>query len=116
MPTQLKAQTSLSAALHHLAICKHYFDDYTRDNSNNYAGRLSALYSRKLDWIAKDIVLHPLLTPEIRERIKNELKSDVFELLDIQQKIHLLSPEQRELIDKMIDAFLAGEEIVFTES
>jgi hypothetical protein len=101
--------------MHHLAIAKHFFDDYSRENSGSYAGKQIAMYSRKCDWIAKDLALHPWLTTEIQEKIKREFRSDVFELLDIQQKIHLLTPDQRTLIATLVDGLLAGEEIVFTD-
>lgn len=51
------------------------------------------------------------MTQEVRDGIKNEIKSDVFAVPAILEKIALLSPDQRDLIESAIDAMLNGIEV-----
>lgn len=51
------------------------------------------------------------MTQEVRDGIKNEIKSDVFAVPAILEKIALLNPDQRDLIESAIDAMLDGIEV-----
>lgn len=87
------------------------FLDFCRQYPDSKGERLFKNCSKKIDNIFTDIITHPMMTQEVRDGIKNEIKSDVFAVPAILEKIALLSPEQRDLIESTIDAMLDGIEV-----
>jgi hypothetical protein len=53
----------------------------------------------------------PALTKEVRTAIRNIWNSDEFEVDAIAEKIALLTPAKKEMIEKIVDGLLIGEEI-----
>ena len=68
-------------------------------------------YSKRIDFIFSDIITHPYITDEVRDGIKKELASDVFAVPAIIEKVGLITPEQREIIEDTLDAMLAGQDV-----
>jgi len=98
-------------AIQNMKMAQEQFLDYTRQYPHSAGSRLFKKYSDKIDWIFSDIITHTFLTKEVREGIKTEIKSDVFAVPAIIEKIALLTPDQREMIEDTLDAILNGEEV-----
>jgi hypothetical protein len=102
---------NIIGAIQNLKMAQEQFQDFCRQFPNSQGGRLFKTYVSKIDWIFKDIITHPFLTDEVRLGIKKEIESDVFAVPAILEKIALLKPEQREIIEDVIDAYISGETI-----
>jgi hypothetical protein len=102
---------NIIGAIQNLKMAQEQFQDFCRQFPNNQGERLFKIYVSKIDWIFKDIITHPFLTDEVRLGIKKEIESDVFAVPAILEKIALLKPEQREIIEDVIDAYISGETI-----
>jgi hypothetical protein len=102
---------NIIGAIQNLKMAQEQFQDFCRQFPNSQGERLFKTYVSKIDWIFKDIITHPFLTDEVRLRIKKEIESDVFAVPAILEKIALLKPEQREIIEDVIDAYISGETI-----
>lgn len=102
---------NIISAIHHLKMAKEHYDDFIRDYPESSGARLFLSHVNKINWIFRDTITHPHVTQEVRDGIKREILSDVFAVPAINEKVALLSPEQREIIEETIDAMLAGEEI-----
>lgn len=87
------------------------FLDFTRQYPNTIGSKLFKKYVDKIDWIFSDIITHPFLTDDVRAGVKSEIESDVFSVPAIVEKVALLTPEQREIIEDTIDAILSGQEV-----
>lgn len=57
------------------------------------------------------MITHPILPEEVRTGIKKEWNSDVFVVDAIAEKTALLSPEQREGLEYILDELLNGNSI-----
>jgi hypothetical protein len=68
-------------------------------------------YSRKLRWILRDILTFPYFTDEVRLGIKTEIESDAFGVEAIHDKIPLLNPEQRAMLEELVEDMVAGKTI-----
>jgi hypothetical protein len=99
------------SAIHHLRMAEEHYQDFIREMPKSRGAILFQSYIKKIRWIYSDIISYPYLNDEARDGIKKEIESDVFAVPAINDKISLLNPEQRELIENTIDALLAGEEV-----
>lgn len=99
------------SAIQHLKMAKEHYEDFIRDYPESSGARLFLSHINKINWIFKDTITHPNVSQAVRDGIKKEILSDVFAVPAINDKVALLTPEQREMIEETIDAMLAGEEI-----
>ena len=99
------------SAIHHLRMAEEHYEDFIRELPKSRGAVLFQSYIKKIKWIYTDILSYPYLTDDARNGIKTEIESDVFSVPAINEKISLLTPEQRELIETTIDAMLSGEEV-----
>lgn len=111
----MKGSSNIVSGIHNLRQAKEHFESFQREHPNTKGDTLFGGYAKRLDWIFKDLVTHPLLTDEIRQGVKQEWESDVFSVPAINEKVALLNPEQREAIEEIIDSMLSGEEIVIKD-
>ena len=102
---------NIIGAIQNLRMAKDQFEDFQRQYPDSAGARLFKKYIDKINWIFGDIVTIPSITDEVRAGIRKEIVSDVFAVPAILEKVALLSPEQREIIEDTIDAMLAGEDI-----
>lgn len=111
----MKGGSNIISGVHSIRQAKEHFDSFQREHPSTKGAVLFGGYSKKLDWIVKDLVTHPLLTDEIREGVKQEWESDVFSVPAINEKVALLNPEQRELIEEIIDQMISGQEVIIRD-
>lgn len=106
--------SSIMMAVHHLKISNEYIKDFQREHPNTRGGTKFGEYGRKVDWIIRDIITYPHFRDEVREAIKGELLSEPFSYESIVEKASLLNPQQREVLEDVIDMVLRGETIKVT--
>lgn len=108
-------QSNIISAIHHLRIAKEHWQDLQREQPNTIGEKLGKRYEAKIDWIYTDFISCTAFTNVIREGCRKEWNSDVFAVPAINEKISLLAPNKRELIESIIDAMLEGEEITLVD-
>lgn len=108
---EIKRGANIINAIQNLKMGQEQFLDFCRQYPDSKGERLFKNCSKKIDGIFTDIITHPMLTQEVRDGIKNEIKSDVFAVPAILEKVALLNPDQRDLIESAIDAMLEGIEV-----
>jgi hypothetical protein len=104
-------RSNIISAIHHIKIARLYFENLAVEMKNGFGEKLGNKYIEKIDWIYSNFITHPKFTDEVRTGIRNEWSSDVLAIPEIMDKIGLLKPEQREMIEALADAMLAGEVI-----
>jgi hypothetical protein len=57
------------------------------------------------------LITNPNFTEEVREGIRKEWNSDTFVLPAISEKLGLLNPDQRSVVEDLIDLILKGDNI-----
>jgi len=68
-------------------------------------------YIAKLKWCMRDFLSTPQFSQEIRDALRNELNSDPFVVDDLMTKMALIPANQKEMIEKILDMIIDGEEI-----
>jgi len=111
MKAEVNNGANIINAIQNLKMAQEQFEDFCRQYPNSQGSRLFKKYSDKVAWIFSDLVSNPFLTEEVRIGIKNEISSDVFAVPAIIEKVALLTPDQRDLIESTLDAILSGEEV-----
>lgn len=101
--------------IHHQKIALEYLESYFRDNRGSKGENLFKEYRRKINWILTDLKTCIHLPDDIRASISNQLNSDVFAALAIMEKLVLLLPEQREVIEDVIDRISKGEGLIVND-
>jgi hypothetical protein len=109
----MKGASNLVAAIQSIRVAYNNFENFQIEHPDTKGAVLFNSYNKKLEWIYKDFKATTLLPEDIRKAIQEEWESDVLIVPDITEKVTLLNPSQRELVDAMIDAMLKGEEIKF---
>lgn len=104
-------RSNIVSAIHHLRLAKEHYQDLQREMPNSLGEKLGKRYEAKIDWIYTDFITNPNFPKEVREGCRKEWNSDVFAVPAIAEKIALLQPEFRELLESVIDAKLNGEEV-----
>jgi hypothetical protein len=111
MSPEVNNGANIINAIQNLKMAQEQFEDFCRQYPNSQGSRLFKKYSDKIGWIFSDLITNPFVTEEVRIGIKNEIASDVFAVPAIIEKVALLSPDQRDLIEATLDAILSGEKV-----
>lgn len=82
-----------------------------RDRPTSVIAKLFKGYVARLNWIFNDLKSEPQLPQIVRDGINQELNSDLFSVPAICEKVALLAPPQREMVEAIIDELLKGEAI-----
>ena len=107
----MKAASNIVSGILSIKQAYDHFEVFGLEHPDSKGSKLFSHYGRKLHWIYSDMQTNPLLPEEVRQGIKKEWESDSFIVPAISEKSALLKPEQREMIEMIIDAMLCGEEI-----
>lgn len=93
-----------------LKKAKDLFEDAIRSMGKESKGaKLLKNYISKIEWIYTDMVTFPKFTDVVINGIRKEWASDSFTVDAITEKVAMLSPQQRDAIEKVIDKVLDGE-------
>lgn len=109
----MKGADNIIGAVHALKMALDNFQVYGLEHPESRGDKLFKGYNQKIEWIYKDIITNPVLPQKVRDGIKKEWESDVFIVDAIREKITLLNPDQRELVETLIDGMLKGESVTF---
>lgn len=107
----MKAASNIVSGILSIKQAYDHFEVFGLEHPESKGKQLFSNYGRKLYWIYNDMLTNPLFPEEVRQGIKKEWESDTFIVPAITEKSALLKPEQREIIEMIIDAMLCGEEI-----
>lgn len=107
----MKGSSNIISGIQCLKQAFEHFASFQREHPNTKGAFLFKTYNTKIEWIYKDLKTHPQLTAQVREGITKEWESDVFAVPAIAERIALLNPQQRELIEITIEAMLNGQNI-----
>lgn len=102
-------QSNIVSSIQHLKLAQEHFDDFCREHRGSKGEILFKNYSRKIEWILKDMLAHPAFPEQVREGIRREINSDLLAIPSINEKVALLSPAQREIIEDTIDKILTNQ-------
>ena len=111
MNSEVNNGANIINAIQNLKMAQEQFNDYCRQYPKTRGADLFGMYSKRIDWIFKDIVTHPFFTQETIDMIKKELNGDPYLVPAIIEKIELLNEEQRGIIEDVIDAYVSGETV-----
>lgn len=105
-----KGGSNIVSAIHNLAIVKLHFTSFINEHKASSGARMFSTCNSRIDWIYEQMQCHPFLDQSVRDAIKSEWQSDVFLPDEIEAKIRLLSPTQREALETVLDDILEGKE------
>ena len=108
-------QSSITQSLNKLKQATDLLEDFKRQHKGSKGAKIAKTYIDRIFWIYLDFVSNPAFTEEVRQGIRNEWAADAFTIDALNDKIGLLNPEQRELVESITDALLQGEEITFAD-
>jgi hypothetical protein len=104
-------RSSVVQAIQHVKIADEFINDFIRSAPTTRGAIIFGQYSRKLRWILNDIITYPHFDDDVRKGIKVEIESDCFAVEAIHDKIPLLNPEQRAMMEGLVEDMLAGKTI-----
>lgn len=103
--------SSVVSFIHHLKLADEYAKDFVRSAPGTRGGVIFDNYSKRINWIFRDVITFPHFGDDVREGMRKEIASDAFSYDSITEKVALLNPEQRETLDGLLDDILRGNTI-----
>jgi hypothetical protein len=103
--------SSAITMIHHLRMANEYCEDFIREHPNTRGAFKFIDYSRRFQWVLKDIVTYPHFRDEVRDGIRAEMQSDPFSYQSLVEKFALLGPQHRESLEEIVDLLLNNESI-----
>ena len=97
--------------VNHIKCAHEYIESIIRDKPNTQGAQLARKLKMRTEGIYNDLMTTPIFNDSMRTQIRNEWKSDAFAIQALHEKIGLLSPQQRDVLEKIVDSVLNGEEI-----
>lgn len=105
----MKGGSNIVSAIIAIKQAYDHFTSFQTEHKGSKGANLFKSYNGKLEWIYTDLKTNPFLSQAVRDGIKHEWESDVFCLDAISEKVALLSPEQKEIIELLVDEMIKGE-------
>lgn len=109
-----KSGADFVQALRHLVTAQEYFESIMRDHPGAPLSSYIKRWHAKLRWILFDVSTTPLFDREVVEAIRAEVKSDPFVFSAIQEKIALMSPEERLKLEEIAELISSGVSLEIT--
>jgi hypothetical protein len=116
MESTTEKRSYLIQGLHALRIAKECFQDVQRESKGGLGEKLCKRYEKQIDAIYLDFISTPQFPKEVRDGVRIEWNSDVFAVGAIAEKLALVPPNDREMIENIIDGILNGEKISIYET
>ena len=103
--------SSVVSFIHHLKLADEYAKDFVRSAPETRGAVIFGNYSKRLAWIFRDVVTYPHFGEEVREGMRKEIASDAFSYDSLTEKMALMNPEQREMLEALLDDILTGKTV-----
>ena len=105
------ASTEIIHFIHHLKVAKEFSMEFQRQFTDTRGAAIFKTYENRINWIFNDIITNPNFDRGIVQGIKEELASDAFIVPAIIEKAALLKPDQRAVVEDLLDSILEGKTI-----
>lgn len=103
-------RSSITQGSYFLNIALQYFKNFEKDCKMGAKMKANS-WVKKIEFVENDVMAS--ITPESREIFRNEIKNgDTLFFQAINEKYLMLTPEQRDTIEAIIDKVISGEEII----
>lgn len=108
-----ETKSNIISGFHHLKMAKEHFMDFGREVKSEIGVKMANSFVKKIDAIYLAFITIIWFTDKVRDACRKEWNSDVFAVPAIAEKVALLTPEQRDMVETIIDELLKGKEIKF---
>lgn len=103
-------KSSITQGSYFLNIALQYFKNFEKDCKMGAKMKANS-WVKKIEFVENDVMAS--ITPESREIFRKEIKSgDTLFFQAINEKYLMLTPQQRDTIEAIIDRVISGEEII----
>lgn len=103
--------SSVVSFIHHLKLADEYAKDFVRSAPGTRGAVIFDNYSKRIAWIFRDVITYPHFGDEVREGMRKEIASDAFSYDSLTEKIALMNPEQREMLEGLLTDILKGKTV-----
>lgn len=103
--------SSVVSFIHHLKLADEYAKDFVRSAPGTRGAIIFDNYSKRIAWIFRDVITYPHFGDEVREWMRKEIASDAFSYDSLTEKIALMNPEQREMLENLLTDILKGKTV-----
>ena len=106
-------RSSITQGSYFLNIALQYFKNFEKDCKMGAKLRAKS-WVQKIEYVENDVMA--AITPESREVFRQEIKSgDTLFFQAINEKYLMLTPQQRDTIEAIIDLVIKGEEVTIEQ-
>ena len=103
-------KSSIMSTIQYIKLASEFAQDVQR-SGHSKASKTFKNYEKHLQWILMDFKTNPLFPDEVRQGLDKELKSDMFALEGLREKIPLIPAEYRADLEEAVEAILEGRTV-----
>lgn len=103
--------TSILKAFYHIKHAQEQFLDFMRDYPEVRIIPILRGYVKKLEWIERDFRTLPSMPDAVSDGMREELSGDILFPTAIAEKCLMLSEDQKEAVEYLLDRMIAGEKL-----
>lgn len=107
----MKGGSNIIGSVHALKQAHDHLTSFRLEHPGTKGAALATGYCTRIQFIVTDLLTHPFLPQVVRDGIRAEWESDAWAVPAIAEKVALLSPDQRESLERLVEALLSGEKI-----
>lgn len=107
----MRGESDIVSGLQAMKRAYDHWNSFVRERPGSLAERVFGGYCKKLNWIANDMITGLHFPDIIRDGIRKEWNADAFTTMAISEKAALLPPDQREVIETIIERLITGEKL-----
>lgn len=107
----MRGESDIVSGLQAMKRAYDHWDSFIRERPGSLAERMFGGYCKRLSWIANDLITCPHFPQLVRDGIRKEWTSDPFTTMAIAEKAALLPPDQRGIIESVIERLISGERL-----
>lgn len=108
----MRGRSDIISSLQHMSIAREHMESFSREYPGTKGANMFSGYVKRINWIFNDLFTNPFLPDNVREGIKREVESDCMAVPAIAEKIALLNPAQRDVLEDVIDRIISGEDLI----
>ena len=113
-----KSASQFLTAIHHLKTSQLYFQSYILSNPNSLISNVIKPFEQKINWMLQQVITSPKmneLLPSIVEIVREKIEEESLLVQSVIDLVHLLSEDQLNSLEALIECIIKGEEFVIEQ-
>lgn len=107
----MKGGSDIVSTIQHLKMADYHLMSFINEHQDSKGARFFQQFRNRINWMFNEIKYHPLLPDVVKQGVEQEINTDeVFAVPAINEKVPLIPPHKRQLVEDFIDKILQEQD------